>query len=67
MTLPEPCELRCHHCTHALRGTKYPAVFVGMFKPIGQRVYVGPGDTYRCKGCGWVNVFQPPAERRDAA
>ena len=62
MTQPSSVELRCHHCTQWLGETSRSLVFVGMFKSPQDRQRVdGPRDTYRCKGCGWVNVFQGTA------
>jgi len=59
---PSTVELRCHHCTQWLGETSHSLVFVGMFKAPQDRHRVpAPRDTYRCKGCGWVNVFQSSA------
>ncbi len=52
-------ELRCHHCTQWLGETSRSLVFVGMFRDPRQRDRVeGARDSYRCKGCGWLNIFQ---------
>jgi hypothetical protein len=52
--------LRCHHCTKLMGEASRPLVFMGMFRLPQDRAYKpAPRDTYRCKGCGWVNVFQP--------
>jgi len=56
------CELRCHHCTQWLGETSRSLVFVGMFKDPRQRERVSePRDTWRCKSCGWANVFHEQA------
>jgi len=44
--------------------TSSSLTFVGMFKrPEDRSMVEAPRDTWRCKSCGWVNVFQ--AEERD--
>jgi hypothetical protein len=61
MTPPVTGELRCHHCTQWLGETSRSLAFVGMFKDPRQRERVAaPRDTWRCKSCGWANVFQAP-------
>lgn len=55
-------QLRCHHCTQWLGETSQSLSFTGMFHAPQDREWVeGQRDTYRCKGCGWVNVFKPVA------
>ena len=55
-------QLHCHHCQRWLGETSQSLVFVGMFKDPHDRQRVeGARDTYRCKSCGWVNVFQSQA------
>ena len=52
-------QLHCHHCQRWLGESSDPLTFVGMFKDPRERERVGgPRDTYRCKSCGWANVFQ---------
>ena len=63
-------ELRCHHCTRFLGESSTALTFVGMFKDPRERERVSvPRDTWRCKSCGWCNVFQvtdtPAREWRD--
>ena len=57
--------VRCHHCSSTFIGeTSQSLVFVGMFKDSHDKDYIpGPRDTYRCKACGWINVFKPQAVR----
>ena len=57
-------QLRCHHCGGWLGESSNSLTMVGIFKNPPDREYVAPPrETYRCKGCGWVNVFQVPAVR----
>jgi hypothetical protein len=60
--LHQPGRLRCHHCGQSFLGESSSAlVFVGMFKDPRERERItAPRDTYRCKSCGWANVFQAP-------
>jgi hypothetical protein len=54
-------QLRCHHCKQWLGESSVPLELVGMFKDPRQRERVEePRDSWRCKACGWVNVFQAP-------
>ena len=62
MTQPASVQLHCHHCSTWLGETASSLVFVGMFKDPRERERVQePRDTYRCKRCGWANVFQTQA------
>ena len=62
MSHPASVQLHCHHCQRWLGEARDSLTFVGMFKDPRQRERVeGPRDTYRCKSCGWANVFQSPA------
>jgi hypothetical protein len=62
MTVPaQSVQLHCHHCSTWLGEARETLTFVGMFKDPRERERVtGPRDTYRCKRCGWANVFQAP-------
>jgi hypothetical protein len=62
MTVPATSvQLHCHHCSTWLGEAREALTFVGMFKDPRERERVpGPRDTYRCKRCGWANVFQAP-------
>jgi hypothetical protein len=52
-------QLHCHHCQRWLGESRESLAFVGMFKDPRQRERVTePRDTWRCKSCGWANVFQ---------
>ena len=51
-------QLHCHHCQRWLGECRESLTFVGMFKDPRERERVSePRDTYRCKSCGWANVF----------
>lgn len=51
-------QLHCHHCSTWLGETAASLTFVGMFKDPRERERISePRDTYRCKRCGWANVF----------
>ncbi len=70
MTNPASVQLHCHHCSTWLGESREALTFVGMFKDPRERERVaGPRDTYRCKRCGWANVFlaaeQAPRAWRD--
>ena len=57
--------IRCHHCGDGrlIGETSQTLAFVGMFKYIRDCGMVdGQRDTYRCRSCGWCNVFQPAAQ-----
>ncbi len=60
-------ELHCHYCVRWVGDTSQALVFVGMFKDPHDRYRLShPRDTYRCKSCGWVNIFRPrEVEARD--
>jgi hypothetical protein len=60
VSIPAPSvQLHCHHCSTWLGESRESLTFVGMFKDPRERERVPqPRDTYRCKRCGWVNVFQ---------
>lgn len=67
MTVPVPSQqsiqINCHHCTRWIGESRTPLTFAGMFKEPQDRSRIDePRDTYRCKSCGWVNVFRE--ERR---
>lgn len=64
MSQPSGQQLHCHHCQRWVGETSQSLVFVGMFKAPHDRARVdGARDVWRCKSCGWVNVFQPAAVR----
>jgi hypothetical protein len=53
-------ELRCHHCSSWLGESREPLKHRGSFEtPRDREVLPEPRDSWRCKGCGWVNVFRP--------
>ena len=63
-------QLRCHNCSSWLGEAREPMKFRGCVESPKDREYVaGPRDTWRCKGCGWSNIFGPftEAEARKAA
>jgi len=46
--------------------SREPMELVGMFKaPRDVEAVPGPRDTWRCKSCGWANVFRPISDWRD--
>jgi hypothetical protein len=52
-------DLLCHHCSHWMGESSEPLEFLGMFKNPSDRNRVdGPRSSWRCKSCGWVNVFR---------
>ena len=64
MTMPavQTVQMRCHHCHQWVGESSAPMDFVGMFKdPRDRSMIPEPRDTYRCKHCGWANVFRPVA------
>jgi hypothetical protein len=61
---PASVQLHCHHCQRWLGEARESLTFVGMFKdPRDRERLAEPRDTYRCKSCGWANVFQTAAVR----
>lgn len=54
-------KIHCHRCQRLIGESSASALtFVGMFKSMQDRHNVeGQRDTWACKGCGWVTVFQP--------
>lgn len=60
--MPEGQQLRCHHCKQWLGESSQPLELVGLFKDPRQRERIQiPRDTWRCRACGWANVFAPAA------
>jgi hypothetical protein len=62
MSQPTSVQLHCHHCSTWIGEAREALTFVGMFKDPRERERVAsPRDTWRCKRCSWVNVFQSQA------
>ena len=58
MTQPASVQLHCHHCQRWLGESRETLTFAGMFRDPRQRERISePRDTWRCKSCGWANVF----------
>lgn len=68
MSEQENFQLRCHHCSSWIGEAQQAMQLVGVFKSPRDRERIeGPRDTWRCKGCGWVNVFHPMNDTRQAS
>lgn len=70
MTVPgtQSGQLRCFHCGAWMGESSRTLTFMGMFQsPPDRRLVPEPRDTYRCKSCGWANVFRAvmPAKYRE--
>lgn len=58
-------QLRCHRCSAWIGESPGPMELVGIFKNARDRECLpGPRSSWRCKGCGWVNVFEPHPDWR---
>jgi hypothetical protein len=63
VTQPSSVQLHCHHCQRWLGETSQSLTFAGMFKdPRHRERLAEPRDTYRCKSCGWANLFVAAAD-----
>lgn len=53
-------QVHCHRCKQWLGESSRVLELVGLFKDPRQRERVAePRDTWRCRACGWANVFLP--------
>jgi hypothetical protein len=53
-------DLRCHRCSAWIGEARESMELVGLFQKPRDREHIPePRDAWRCKGCGWVNVFKP--------
>lgn len=60
--MPAIFQLRCHHCKQWLGEAPGPMELVGLFKDTYAVEQVTPPRyTWRCKACGWANVFRTAA------
>lgn len=56
------CAIRCHRCKQWIGESREEMELVGLFKdPRECERLPAPRDTWRCKACGWANVFRPVA------
>lgn len=56
-------QLHCHRCKQWLGESSRPVELVGLFKEPRQREIIAvPRETWRCKACGWANVFVGAAQ-----
>ena len=52
-------QLYCHHCSQWVGESSDPVTLVGMVRdPRDRNLVPSPRNTWRCKSCGWVNIFR---------
>lgn len=57
--MTKPFEIRCHRCSSWIGEAKDPMELVGIFKVVRDVELIrAPRNTWRCKSCGWANVFR---------
>jgi len=61
VTKPRLELFRCHHCGRPSERMTRPMRIAGVFMNIPQFsiIQLPPGaEKFRCRGCGWINVFE---------
>jgi hypothetical protein len=57
--MPDAYPIHCHKCSAWIGETTNPMEPWGLFRSARDRESVPPPrNSWRCKGCGWVNVFR---------
>jgi hypothetical protein len=63
--MPDAYPIHCHKCSAWIGEASGPMEVVGVFKVARDSDRIpAPRQTWRCKGCGWVNVFHASKTER---